>query len=253
MRDYIGAIKASGLTIDDPIEVGDPALWIPTPELEVLLNHGMSGISLAGLAIRTRSKVAKQHVCRVLGYPVPARFRKLQPRFAGQRFDTYVQKANNLQIWNEGLSSTRRYVMIRVDEADVVTRVKVVTGEDLAVLDTTGTLTQKYQARLVPGDADAELIADTDSERLQPFVRAGAIPAKSVSPIDHPHAASILPIAEIFERLSPLLGRSFRDAGRDQDRNRGAALHELVCLSSWVIPAIRTTVGFRTSDTSCWR
>ncbi len=227
--DYVGAIKASGLTIYDPIEIGDPLLWIPTPELEGILDKALAGISLAGLPLRTRSKVTKEHVCNALGYPVPAGFKKTQPRFIGQSFDTYVQKSNNLQVWNEELSPTRRYVVIRVDDNDVVSRVKVVTGDELALLDTTGTLTQKYQARLILGEAEAELITDVDTERLQPFVQPGANLAQSISPIDHPSAGQILPIAEIFDWLAQLVGKSFHDAGHDQERNRGAALHKLVC------------------------
>ena len=144
---YVEAIRRRGLSIYDRIDVGDPDLWIPTPELEDLLNTAMSGISLAGFPLRTRSKVVKEHVCKSLGYPVPPSFKKTHPRFPGQFFDTYVQKSNNLQVWNEELSSTRRYVIIRVGRENVITKVKVVTGSTLALLDTTGTLTQKYQAR----------------------------------------------------------------------------------------------------------
>ena len=68
-KDYSKAIAASGLSIYDPIEIGDPALWVPTPELQSLLDARLRGISLAGLALRTRSKVVKEHVCRALGYP----------------------------------------------------------------------------------------------------------------------------------------------------------------------------------------
>ena len=31
---YVGAIRQSGLAIYAPVEMGDPELWIPTPELE---------------------------------------------------------------------------------------------------------------------------------------------------------------------------------------------------------------------------
>ena len=140
---YVSRIAESGLSIYDTIEVGDPDLWVPTRELEEILDAKLVGISLAGLALRTRSKVVKENVCRALGYPVPSSFKKTQPRFVGQLFDTYAQKSNNLQVCNEELSATRRYVIIRVSEADTITRVKVVNGEDLAQLDTTGTLTQK--------------------------------------------------------------------------------------------------------------
>lgn len=228
-RDYAEAIAASGLTIYDPIEIGDPVLWVPTPELEAMLDEGLRGISLAGLALRTRSKVVKESVCRALGYPVPASFKKTQPRFVGQMFDTYAQKSNNLQVWNEELSPSRRYVILRVDEADQIARVKVVNGEELAQLDTTGTLTQKYQARLIPGTACEELVSPTDTDALLPHTRAGANLAQTVSPIDHPAHGLILPIGEVFERLRGAVGRSFPDAGWDQERNRGAALHRIVC------------------------
>lgn len=228
-RDYAEAIAASGLTIYDPIEIGDPVLWVPTPELEAMLDEGLRGISLAGLALRTRSKVVKESVCRALGYPVPASFKKTQPRFVGQMFDTYAQKSNNLQVWNEELSPSRRYVILRVGEADQIARVKVVNGEELAQLDTTGTLTQKYQARLIPGTASEELVSPTDTDALLPHTRAGANLAQTVSPIDHPAHGLILPIGEVFERLRGAVGRSFPDAGWDQERNRGAALHRIVC------------------------
>ena len=164
---YAEAIRRSGLTIYDHIDIGDPELWIPVPELEELLDVGLVGISLAGLPLRTRSKVVKEHICRTLGYPVPSRFKKMQPRFSGQYFDTYAQKSNNLQVWNEELVPTRRYVIIRVSEEDAIAKVKVVTGDSLVLLDTTGTLTQKYQAQLIPGSATAELIAEDDTYHLQ--------------------------------------------------------------------------------------
>jgi hypothetical protein len=226
---YVDAIRRSGLSIYDRIEIGDPKLWIPAPELEHLLNGAMVGVSLAGLALRTRSKIVKEHVCRALGYPVPSSFRKTQPRFPGQFFDTYAQKSNNLQVWNEELAPTRRYVLIRVSEGNAITRVKVVTGDTLALLDTTGTLTQKYQARLIPREAKAELIADKDTELIRPFVRAGVDLAAIASPVNHPRAGQLLPIQQVFDRLQLLVGERFADIGYDQERNRGAALHRLVC------------------------
>ena len=226
---YVEAIRRRGLSIYDRIDVGDPDLWIPTPELEHLLNTAMSGISLAGLPLRTRSKVVKEHVCRSLGYPVPPSFKKTHPRFPGQFFDTYVQKSNNLQVWNEELSSTRRYVIIRVGRENVITKVKVVTGSTLALLDTTGTLTQKYQARLIPGKAKAELIANEDTEILRVLVRSDVDLAAGVSPVNNPRVGKLLPIEKIFDRLQLLVSESFPDIGHDQERNRGASLHRLVC------------------------
>ncbi len=228
-HDYVEAIRDCGLSIYDSIEIGDRELWIPTPELEQLLNEGLAGVSLAGLPLRTRSKVVKEHVCQILGYPVPLSFRKTQPRFLGQLFDTYVQKSNNLQVWNEELAPTRRYVIIRVNEKDVIVKVKVVTGDTLAMLDTTGTLTQKYQARLIPGETKVELVTEKDTDLLRPFARADVDLANVASPVNHPAAGQLLPISEIFKRLSRLVGESFEDRGYDQERNRGAELHRLVC------------------------
>lgn len=226
---YAQAIRQSGLTIYDLIMVGDPELWIPTRELETLLNAGMVGVSLAGLPLRTRSKVVKERVCQVLGYPVPQAFQKTQPRFPGQMFDTYVQKSNNLQVWNEELSATRRYVLIRSSANDIILRVKVVTGESLALLDTTGTLTSKYQARCIPGEEITELVTPLDTKLLADFVTREVDLRHVTTPVMQPQAGELLPIGEIFGRLAGLVGQSFADTGTDQERNRGAALHRLVC------------------------
>lgn len=226
---FAEAIRQSGLTIYDIVQVGDPDLWIPTLDLEELLNAGLVGISLEELPLRTRSKVVKEHVCRTLGYPVPTSFKKTQPRFPGQDFDTYVQKSNNLQIWNEDLSPTRRYVLVRVSEADLVTKVRVVTGKILARLDTTGKLTQKYQARLICGSSQAELVADEDTWLLRPFVLRNVDLGTIASPINPPRPGQLLSIGEIFERLQALIGITFPDAGYDQERRRGSSLHRHVC------------------------
>lgn len=228
-QQYIEAIRKSGLSIYDHIEIGDPTLWIPTSELEKLLNKSLLGISLDGLALRTRSKRLKEHVCRALGYPIPKSFSRKRPLFPGQFFDTYVQKANNLQIWNEELAPTRRYVIIRVDANSIITKIKVVTGDTLAMLDTTGTLTKKYQARLIPGSEKSELISEQDTKLLQPFLNKDVDLSTVASPLNHPMEGQLLPTKEIFNRLSGLVGVSFTDTGIDQERNRGAELHRLVC------------------------
>ncbi len=225
---YAANIRAAGLTIYDSIPIGDLRLWIPTPALERLLDSGLRGLTLTGLPLRTRSKIMKEHVCRALGYPVPASFKKRQPRFPGQQFDTYVQKSDNLQIWNEEISPTRRYVLIRLSPDDVVTKVKVVSGDTIAKLDTTGTLTRKYQARYIPGSARTELIATEDTELLRLFVNART-KSGAATPLDDPDSGALLPIATIHQRLSRLIGTTFADSGHDQERNRGASLHRKVC------------------------
>lgn len=54
----------------------------------------------------------------------------------------------NVKIWNEEVDANRRYVFIRVDKNDIITNVKIITGDQLAALDNTGTLTTKNQATM---------------------------------------------------------------------------------------------------------
>ncbi len=95
-KSIIKLIRDSRLTIYDSLH-DRPDLFIDHRSLEKLLNRTLRGLSL-DYPLRTRSKVLKAAVCSALGYPIPIRFSRTQPRFPGQNFDTYVQKANNLQI-----------------------------------------------------------------------------------------------------------------------------------------------------------
>lgn len=233
-QDYKTAIEQSGKDIYAPIAVGDE-LWVPTPQLEELLDQGLFGLDLSGLPLRTRSKVVKASVCRALGYPVPVSFKKTKPRFPGQALDiTGLKKPNtpkniNFQVWNEQLSPTRRYALAQIDENFRVSKVKVINGQELVLLDTTGKITTKYQARLTPSAADHGLISLHDTPTIVPHLAAGLRFDASTGPTDDPVSGSLLPITEIFYRLSRLIGLTFYDPGRDQERIRGAALHRLVC------------------------
>ncbi len=208
---YVATIRASGLTIYDAVEVGS-RLWIPSPELESILDAGLRGMDLAGLPLRTRSKRVKERACEALGYPIPKFFGRKRPRFPGQQLD-----------------AIRRYALVRVSGENVIARVKVVAGDTLAKLDATGTLTQKYQARLVAGDTEAELISQRDTDHLTPCISAGNPTRFDGSPVEHASLESLLPVASVFQRLRKLIGKRFADSGHDQERNRGAALHRLVC------------------------
>ncbi len=229
MSKYTENIKNSGLTIYDEIDVGHPDLWIPSNELEKILSKELKGKDVS-MPIRTRSKRVKEWISSALGYPVPSSFSKTSPRFPGQNFDVYTQKSDNLQIWNEEVDPTRRYVIVRVNDSNNIETVKVVSGDTLAELDTTGKLTGKYQARIDPGDPGAHLISDSDTARLHPLT---ANPTRlteiNAFPTQYPKGGDILPIEEVFSRLSPLVGREFSDPGVYQERNRGTELHKLVC------------------------
>ena len=93
MTNYPLNIKNSGLSIYDPINSQDPFLYIPTNELEYILSNSIVGLSLAGLPLRTRSKVVKQELCMALGYPIPNSFKKTQPRFIGQNSSNLISSS----------------------------------------------------------------------------------------------------------------------------------------------------------------
>src|SRR5207249_11327266 len=91
-----------------------------------------------------------RYSCIIPSTPTPTLFpyTTLFRSFPGQDLDVYVQKANNLQVWNEKISPTRRYAILRLNQSDEVVNVRVVTGETLAALDATGTLTDRKSTRL---------------------------------------------------------------------------------------------------------
>jgi hypothetical protein len=224
-------IRESGITIYDGLNEGHD-LFLEITALQATLKAALMGMSL-DYPLRTRSKVLKEGVCRALGYPVPGSFRRTQPRFPGQNFDTYVQKSNNLQIWNEEIDPTRRYVLIRVNARSVVADVKVVTGETLARLDPTGTLTQKFQAKSREAITGSVLGSNTDTAHVRDrFALAASWSKKvfmAVGPTDPPVREGLLSIQALYRSLLSLTGRELTDPGLDQERNRGAALHKAVC------------------------
>jgi hypothetical protein len=224
--DYRTAIANSGRTIYDRIRRSEKTLWIPDRDLEKLIQEGLTGTSLKDLPLRTRSKVVKSRVCESLGYPVPQSFRKSKPRFPGQDVDTYTQKADNLQIWNEEISPTRRYALIRVDESGEIVKVRVIRGCELEKLDTTGTLTQKFQAKLKREYIGKDSFYVEDTASIAPICKATANLA-GAKPTDLPTEQTILTIEELHCRLRTLVGKRIEDAGYDQERNRAATLHRL--------------------------
>jgi hypothetical protein len=228
----VAAVSKSRLSIYDRLD-GHPELFFEVEELEALLGEKLAGLSLAEYPLRTRSKVFKSAVCEALGYPVPSTFQKTQPRFPGQDFDTYVQKANNLQVWNEEVSPTRRYVLARPDGEGIIRAVRVVTGEALAELDKTGTLTKKYQARRKEGHNGSVLVSETDTtnfrNEFEPEDHVDHSVLGCCSPTDKPKRGCVLSIAGVHRKLLRLVGKTIADPGQDQERNRGVSLQRAVC------------------------
>lgn len=227
MIDYKQNIYNSGLSIYDMIDSKDRNLFIPIYDLEKLISTKLIGISLAGLPLRTRSKLVKEKICEALGYPVPNSFARTQPRFLGQNFDVYIQKRFNVQIWNEEVDATRRYVFIKVDENDVISSVRVISGEVLAQFDNTGKLTTKYQAMM--HSFDSSCLFSKDSIKVSDWILYPQDSLCDINPNCYPMRDQLLCIEDVYDRLLPMVGLSINYLNALQERNRGAQLHALVC------------------------
>lgn len=224
------AVRELEVSIYDPLIEYPEAVFTPE-ELEELLAHELAGCVFAG-PIRTRSKIAKEAVCEALGYPVPPSFSRVKPRFPGQDLDVYVQQHDNLQVWNEELSPTRRYALIRVDEVGQVLAVRVVEGTDLAALDRTGTLTSKYQAKRRSGGATGStLVSRMDTPRfiaeLDPADHLNERTLRELLPVSAPEYGAVLSVGALYDRLLGLVGREMEYS--TSERLRGELLHRLAC------------------------
>lgn len=226
------AIQEAGVSIYDDLGTR-PDLVYDIADLEVLLSDALVGARW-DLPIRTRSKVAKEAIADALGYPVPASFQKTQPRFPGQNLDISVQMADNLQIWNEDVDPNRRYALIRVLNDGTVTRVRVVTGEVIALWDRTGTLTSKYQAKRIDPSQGSKLVSPRDTENFMRAFAPSTVPAfmrAATSPTSRPVPGSVLAIRHAHDHLLGLVGQELVDPGVTQDRSRGIVVQQLACLA----------------------
>lgn len=224
------SIRTHGLDIYADVDALQPAVFFPDRELEAYLNYALRGQVLGG-PIRTRSKLAKQLVAGALGYGTPSSFKRTKPRFPGQDLDVHVQQDNNLQIWNQEVSPERRYVLIRPDANDVVQRVRVVRGQQVAKWDQTGTLTSKFQAKRTAGRTGSALVSESDTDvfvqTLEPTALGGGMLWDSLSS-DPPSPGLVMPITQLFEKLTQMVGAHLEATGPGQDRARGELLQALV-------------------------
>jgi hypothetical protein len=229
-RQRAATIREASLDIYTPIDPFNSDLFFPDAELEVHLDSQLRGEQLGG-PIRSRSKLAKQLVAEALGYDRPTSFRRTVPRFPGQDLDVHVQQDNNLQIWNQEVSPERRYVLIRPSSDDIVQRVRVVRGEQVAEWDRTGTLTSKFQAKRIAGRTGSALLSESDTsafvQTLKPTPLGPGLLWDSTSS-DPPTPGLVMPITQLFERLMPLVGMRLDATGAGQDRVRGELLQASV-------------------------
>ncbi len=225
------AIRASGLNIYDSL-ASHPDLVYAQAILEERLTQALVGFDVSAYAQKTRSKVVKTEVAKVLGYPAPRTFQRVRPRFLGQDMDVYVQESNNMQVWNDEVTPGRRFVVMQVVNGSI-TRVRVATGEVIAALDRTGTLTHKYQARRRARQSGSRLVSERDTVNfvrlLAPVADLSVGTLSSLSPTAPPAAGRVLAIASVYERLRAMVGRTIVNPGAGRDRAHGGALHRLAC------------------------
>jgi hypothetical protein len=208
-----------------------PEVVFTRGELQALLQHELVG-QVFDAPIKTRAKLAKQAVAAALGYPVPRTFRKAKPRFPGQDLDVYVQQSNNLQVWNDEVSPTRRYAVLGVDQSNQVTAVRVSEGAELAAFDTTGTLTSKYQAKRKAGRIGSSLVSKEDTDafiaELAPTDDLAREALGGLLPGSAPTHGQVLTVSGLHARLLGLVGRVLEDS--PSERLRGEQLHRAACV-----------------------
>jgi hypothetical protein len=230
-QDIFTSIRQRGVSIYDKTPEIGAEDYYSNQLLESRLQAALVGTdALANVPVRTRSKLAKILVAETLGYVTPTTFTKVQPRFPHPNLDIYVQKSRNLQIWNEDLEPSRRYVIIGLDSAEVVFSVKVLTGADLMKFDTTGTLTRKFQAKR-KSNSGSKLVntRDTNSLLMSYGTCKDLKTIRNQSSDSKPQRGKVLGIETLFETLLPLLNTEYKDPGLTQERLRGAVLHAAVC------------------------
>ena len=122
-------------------------------------------------------------------------------------------------------------MLIRPDSDDIVQRVRVVRGQHLTQWDRTGALTSKYQAKRHSGRSGSVLVSSTDTavfmDVFQPsHLSDGALWDSQSS--KRPVPGTLMPIAQIFDKLSNLVGARLQATGPGQDRVRGEFLQQRV-------------------------
>lgn len=225
----VAIIKSSGASIYDGTSTAAGEAFYSNDELSIALRASLIGQSVGTLPPRTRSKFVKSLVCTALGYPVPSKFRQTKPKFPNQLLEVFVQQSRNLQIWNASIDTSWRYAIVRVDSGGLINAVRVISGDILCLLDKTGTQTQKYQARFKASDVIGELWSKTDTKELQYYISDRRTQSMLGNVTDEPSKNNLLSIADLHQRLLPLIGHEVVEAGQTKDRVRGDHVHRLVC------------------------
>jgi len=212
-------------SIYDMVDSGSPE-WLSNHDLKRKILDGLTGFSTGNIPVKTRSKMFKEKICDILEYPIPRSFKRTKPRFPMYNFDLYVQKENNLQVWNQVIDPSRRYVIIKVDEEGNTLSVKVIDGNELLHYDKTGTLTTKLQARLDIVNIETKIINKEDTKNLKKLIKSNSLNSDAY-PYNEPKKNELLPIDEIYKKLSLITGGSYNFIDPKSDRQRGDIVHNI--------------------------
>lgn len=218
---FATGVSALELPFDDSATTRRSGAFLKLAQLEDFLSEALTGMDVSGMPLKTRSKFVRDAVISSLGYATPKSYRK-GVIFAAQNADIYVQKANNLQIWNEKIEPSRRYLVVVLAQNDTVAGVRAFTGKTLATWSRTGTLTAKYQARLklVFSDSVKYHVCGRDTERTVQFTG----PVRFTDPCAEPAMGSLLSIEALAEKLATLVGTKIPYVSAVDDKKRSSAL-----------------------------
>jgi hypothetical protein len=226
---FAAANRAAELSFVDASANRRAGAFLTLSQLETYLTDALRGLSVSGLALKTRSAFIRRQVFAALGYTVPKRAvtGKNSALFGAQNADIYVQKSNNLQMWNEKIDAKRRYLLVIVDETDTVAGVRAFTGRSLAKWSRTGTLTSKFQASLnmVFSAEVPSHVCGRDTERTVQFVG----PAKGTKCAGvEPTPGTLLSIQALGAKLTKLIGTTVPYISAVDEKKRSAVLSAAV-------------------------
>ncbi len=236
-------------------------------EILRLTNPIINTLIPSELSTVQKSQWVKTQIIELLRYRKPSGLRTKQarlhkPKFIHQMLDIFVQSRGNLQIWNyvpyadiaipgewneENNSPIRyidcRYLLVFHNPDGLITKTALISGNELADWDNTGTRTIKWQAyakRSYRDEISSQVIfspVETLRNKVsiymeQPLWKKSEFiineSEKLTSPLIKrpPTPASFFTNEEIALFLRPLIGRKFDNLGSGQERLIGQALEK---------------------------
>ncbi len=206
-------------------------------ELKMIFNKLIGKNIPSGLTIVQRKHWLTYEALKLLGYKKPEGLRtkearESKPKFRNQMMDIFVQKHNNLQVWNYipyiEKRHNCRYIIFKVDDEKVLGLI-IKTGKELKDWDVTGTKTIKWQAIVTDKTrkkaSNKILLSDSD-----PIFSKFNFNKKNLDPIEkrienikkiniknslncEPNPKFLITINELENLLKPILGIEIEPIG----------------------------------------